>query len=310
MKLLVWLFGAIAVASLIGNFLLFGKYSTSRPLVRVGNITITKKMYLDTLEYEAGTPVLKKLVYSALVLQTASKEHLMPTEAEIDERIAEIERKSPQMLSTVNQNAVQMQQFRKDLATDMALENLRIQNVTASPSEIEAYYAMHKNVFGLPQQVQTTMVVTENDNNAGTAEELLQDNQPEDVIARQPGMHVAGVNGFNVNMQALSIDDRNKVSKMVFAMKPGQIQTISVHGAYLTFKIKNSAPVGVPPLSQIQDQVARAVKLSKAPTPTWELANLYQKINPKFDAVNYSNEFADMANFDLNSPTEKNGAGQ
>ena len=119
----------------------------------------------------------------------------------------------------------------------------------------------------------------------------------EDVIARQPRMHVAGVNGFAVNVNALAVADRNKVSKTVFAMKDGDIKTVAVEGAFLTFKVKHAAANGIPPLSQIMAQVTRAAKLEKAAPPEQTIANLYQAAKPQFDSTDYANDFNDIANY-------------
>jgi hypothetical protein len=291
----------VAVLSLLSNIVLYKRYSTSHPIVRIGPDVITKKQYLDSLEYQSGTEVIKKMVYTILIRQAAAKAHIMPTNADIDARVAEIQRTNPQMLALANSNPVQMVLVRDDLKTDIALENLRIAAVSITPKDVQNYYDAHKQDFTLPQQVQTTMVVTTTQVDAGTAELLLQNNTPEDVIARQPRMHVAGVNGFAVNVNALGVADRNKLSKTIFAMKDGDIKTIPVQGAFLTFKVKHAAAKGVPPLSQIITQVTRAAKLEKAMPPEEMIASLYQAAKPQFDSTDYANYFNDVANYKASS---------
>lgn len=300
-SIITWVAVFVAIVSLIGNFVLFKRYSTSHPIVRIGSDVITKKDYYDLLEYQAGAQVLQKLVYTDLIRQAASAHHLMPTDKDIDTRITEIQRTNPQMLALANSNPGQMKQVRAELATDIALENLRIKDITLTPADIEAYYDANKRQFTLPQQVQTTMVVTTSDEDAKTAELLLQQGSPEDVIARQPRMHVAGVNGFAVNVNALDIKDRNAVSRTVFGMKDGDIKTVPIQGAWLTFKVKHAAANGVPPLSQIMDQVVRAAKLQKAAPPQETIALLYQQANPQFDSTAYSDQFTNIAHY--KSPT-------
>jgi len=285
----------VAILSLIGNVVLYKRYSTSHPIVKIGADVITKKQYLDTLEYTSGESVMKKLVFSTLIRQAAVKAHVLPTAADVDARIQQIQRTNPQMLAVANSNPSQMVSIRDDLKTAIALENLRIAPISLSPQEIQAYYDVHKGEFTLPQQVQTTMVVTTTSEDADTAALLLQQGMTEDVIARQPRMHVAGVNGFAVNINALDVVDRNKVSKIVFAMKDGDIKTVAVHGAFLTFKVKHAAPNGIPPLSSILDQVTRAAKLDKAASPQQTIAALYQAAKPQFDSTSYANYFADVS---------------
>ena len=295
--IITWVAVSVAILSLVGNVVLYKRYSTAHPIVRIGTDVITKKQYLDTLEFTSGSEVIKKLVFTVLIRQAASASHCMPTDADIDSRITEIQRTNPQMLAMANSNPLQMVQVRDDLKTDIALENLRIKDITLTPQDIDTYYNAHKTEFTLPQQDQTTMVVTTNAVDAGTAQLLLQNGMTEDVIARQPRMHVAGVNGFAVNINALGVADRNKVSKTVFAMKDGDIQTVAVQGAFLTFKVKHAAANGVPALSTILPQVTRAAKLEKAAPPQVTIAMLYQSAKPQFDSSDYANYFSDVASY-------------
>src|SRR5437879_292258 len=87
----------VAVISLVGNWLLYSRYSTSRPIVHFNDDVITRKLYMDTMEHEYGKAVLGKLLVSKIVVQEAEKEHLVPAPADIDARLAEIDRRTPQV---------------------------------------------------------------------------------------------------------------------------------------------------------------------------------------------------------------------
>ena len=96
------LLAVVAVLSLIGNVLLYMRYSTNRPLVTVGNEAITKKQYQDQLEHQGGQAVLSKMVLEKLVTQAATRDGVMATTKDVDDRIASVERRAPQLFDPVS----------------------------------------------------------------------------------------------------------------------------------------------------------------------------------------------------------------
>ncbi len=299
MKFLTPLLAVIAVVSLVSNVLIYERFNTRKPIVTVGGDPISVYNFDAAMESKAGQPILKKMVYTDLVRQAAAKANVMPTEADVDARIKELQVKQPQLAQQAADPGV-----RDDLKTDLALENLRIQGVTASDAEVNSFYNRNKNLFTVPSQVQTTMVVAQRQSDASKAEHLLgQDMQPE-TIAVQPGLHVAGVNGFNVNMAALPPAVRQQIGKTVLAMQPGQIKTLPLPGSvFLTFKVKSAHGNEVQSLSQVRDQVVRQVKLAKAVSPQQELASLYQSNTPVFNVARYGNYFSDIQTYNAQKKT-------
>ncbi len=263
----------------------------SRPLVTVGSQTISRGEYYADLESLVGKQVLNKLVYTALIRQAATKANLMPTDADVDARITDLQRRSPQVAAQA-QDPVIGPAFREDLKTDLALENLRIQGVTVSDAETKVFYAINRALFTLPAQAQTTMVLSQTAGDAHSALLDLKEGMEPAVIAEKPGLRVAGVNGFNVNMDALPPAVRQQISQTVLVMRPGQIKTLPIPNPpqtpfFLTFKVKSAVPASLPPLSQIKDQVVRAAKLQKAVTPQQELTTLYAANPPTFSDPRY-----------------------
>ena len=293
---------AVTAASLTANALLYLRWSPNRSLVKVGNQVITKSDYQGAVDYQTQGTILKKMVFTDLVTQAAAKAGVTPTDADVDTRIADIERRNPQAMSEPHLDPAKMYQLRQDLAADLALENLRIQGITAGDAEVATFYAQHKSAFQLPTQVQTTTVATENAVDAAQAVSLLRQGISRDVIARQPRLHVVGMNGFNVDFQGLPPALSQKVTAVVFHMKPGDTQTVEVSPKYyLIFRANKRLENEVPPLAQIKNQVTRMVRLTKAPTPKAELAKLYQDAPPHFNVSRYADYFQDLSTMDTSS---------
>ncbi len=302
----------VAVLSLIANVLLYLRYSTGRPLATVGGDVITKKQYQDQLEHQIGQSVLSKMVFQQLVTQAAAKAGVTPSAKDVDDRIAAIARRAPQLLAPYQSDPNKLAEFKQDLSTNIALENLRIKDVKLTPAEVAAYYAKHQTEFALPQQVKTTTVVTPNSMNAATATDLLRQHTPTDVIARQSGMHVIGVNGYSPNLEGLPPALKKQISDYVQKAKTGDVRTFHVDapggGVFLTFQVANSSSASVPPLTQVQGQAERAARLERAPSESEELARLYQAAKPTFSADKYAAYFETIQKYPLGKEGSKKTA--
>ena len=307
---------AITALSLTTNALMYLRYSSSRPLVTVGSQVISKKDYLDAVDYQTQGAVLKKLVLQDLVTQAAAKAGVLPTAADVDARIADIQRRAPQLLAAANGDPAKMADFKDDLKTDIALENLRLQGVHVTDAEVADFYNRHrdpdpsKNPLALPNQVQTALVVAQNSVDAVQAAALLKQNIGLDVIARQPRLHVVGVNGFTVNLQALPPAINQKISAAVFRMHPGDVQTVAVGKDYVVLRATRSSGAGIPSLAQIRPQVTRLAKLDKAIPASLEIASLYQISKPHFAVAKYEGYFDDLSQMDVKSADRKTASAQ
>lgn len=302
------IFAAIAVVSIIVNVLLFFRWSPSRPVVTVGQGTITKKEFQNQLEYEGGQAVLTKLVFASLVSQAAARAGVMPTAADVEDRVQSIRRRAPQVLAPYEQDSVKMGLFRQDLATNMGLENLRIRDVALTPAQISSYYAAHHADFALPQQTKTSVVVTLNAVDAATAADLLRENDPPDLIARQPRMKVVGIGGYNPDMSILSPELRQQTSDWARNAATGAIKTFQIGDFYLTLKVTGKLPGETPPLDQIRGRVEREARLALAPSQADELARLYRDAKPSFNSDKYAAYFAAIQQYPISTAAPKKTA--
>lgn len=299
---------AIAALSLTGNLVQHLHYSTSRPLVTVGGDVITKKAYMDQLEHQAGQQVLSKMVVDKLVAQAAAHAGVTPTVQDVDAQIKDIQRRSPQLLASYNQDPAKMAEVRQDLQTAIALENLRIKDVALTPADVAAFYAKNKARFALPQQVQAATVVTRNSVDAATAADLLRQKTPPDVIARQPHLMVVGVNGYNPDMSALPPALKREVSGFVQKAQAGEIKTFRDGAYYMTFQIIKNNRETLPPLAQIRAQVERQARLEHAPAPQAEMARLYQAAKPAFNSDRYAAYFDALQKYPVGQDGSKKTA--
>lgn len=289
--------GAAVAVSIAGNLALFYHFTPTRPLVTVGNRVIQKREYEGALEAAAGKPVLVKIIFTELIQQAAAKAGLTPTSAQIDQRLAEMSRRG-----TPTPAGLDKEQIRQNIGLTLALENLRIQGLQASDAEIADYYRKNAAQIAQPARVQSILVVTRSEFEAQTAAALLAKGLNAHQMAAQPEMHVDGENDFHLDLNSLPDSLHRSVLGTALAMKPGQITTLPLGGGFLTLKCLRKDAPDMPPLSQIREQVARLVKLEKAPSADSELALLYRANRPKFDIERYAGFLDDLRHPDPTMP--------
>jgi len=144
--------------------------------------------------------------------------------------------------------------------------------------------------------------VADTSTDAATAATLLKSNTPVDVIARQPRIHVNGVSGYIVHLDALDRDTYRKVGQSIFSLRAGDVKVVPIRlqekPLYLVFRVQNSDTAQVLPLAQVKDRAARLVRLAKATSPRIELVRLYQSNPPKFDSDRYASYFSEIQSVD------------
>ena len=294
---MAWTLGAAFALSVAANLALYYHYTPGRPLVTIGNRVIQKREYQADLEAAAGKSVLIKIVFTELIQQAAAKAGVTPTPAQVEARIADLERHGAPIAMGADK-----QQLRQSVGLTLALENLRIRGVPASDAEIEDFYRKNAAQLAQPARVKSILVVTPTEFEAQTATGLLAKGKTAAEMAAQPNMRVDGENGFHIDLNALPDALHQSILDQALAMRAGQITTLSLGGAFLTIKCLQRDAPDQPPLPEIRDQIARLIKLSKAPSADTEMALLYQANPPKFDVTRYAAYLNDVQHVDPSAP--------
>ena len=293
-NILIAVFAVGTLAGVASSSFLYLRYSSSRPIMRVGNEAITRKDFEERVEYAAGKAILTKMAYHKMIMQAAQKANAVPTEKDVDARIAEIERRTPAVLEEAKHNPVKMADLRQDILSDIAFENLRIKDVKLSDGDVAAYYAQNKAMFGVPAQAQTTVAVAQNSVDAETAKGLLSQGIKPETIARQPRLRVVGIDGFQINASQIPPELATRLNKAVFSMQEGDITSIPAGSSFLILRVNKRAVAGVPPLETVRPLVERMAKLGQAPPADVTLAKLYKDAPVVFEVDKYSAYFSDI----------------
>ena len=292
-NVLIAALGLLLLGSLAGNYLEYQRHSSRRPIVRYDGGVITRKDFQDHLESQFGKQVLNKLVYERLIHEAAAKAGVAATEAEIDARIAETDRRNSQLLNEARTNPTVMASLRSDLAQDISFENLRIKNVTVSDAEVGAFYQKNPALFTLQQQVEATVVAARTDVDAASAKGMLQQGMTGKQIARQPRLSVVGVANFALPSN-LSPELKGRITQLLSHLADGQVGTVPVGENFLVIRANHHNRAGVPPLAEIKPLVTRLCRLQKAISSDVFLAQLYRDAHVEFEVDTYAPYFSDI----------------
>jgi foldase protein PrsA len=296
-KVLVALLALVAIASVAGNLFLYQRYSTSRPVMRIGSDTVTIKEYRDALEYHHGQTVLTKLAMNKLVLSEAKKAGVTPSEKDVDTRIADIERRQPKQLEEARKNPAKMTDLRQELMRQIATENLAIKNIKMTDAEVRAFYNQNKAVFAVPTQARTVIVIAQNAVDAATAKALLAKPglSPNTIATNHGRLGVVGVN-YNPDWNTVSPAERKRLSDAVLSTPERGIKTVQMGGGYAVVRVDKRADAGIPKFEQIKPQVERFAKITKASKSgsANTLAKLYDDADIEFEIPRYASYFQEL----------------
>lgn len=272
----------VAVVSLIGNYLLYMRYSSARPLITVNNQVIRRKDLDDRLDYLYSNNILRQMIYTDLIMQAAQKQNVVPTDADVDKALDELKRTSPGVIANNEKLDPKLFYFRQELKANLALNNLRTAGIQVSDQDVENFYQEHRKQFALPQQSEAILVVAPDSVGAQTAQRMLGNGVTPEVIAETRGLRVIGVNAPISGQMPLAI------SQQLLALKPGQIRTIPIKGGYLIGKVTSVSPQQIPSLDAIRPQVELALKLAKAPPQSKIMSDLVENAKIVADTGKYA----------------------
>ena len=238
-------------------FLTVQRFSTLRPIVKIGSERITVRDYEGTLEQNDRGKILYALVSSALIRQAASEAGALPTDTDVSARL-EAERRSGSGVIQAAEAGRTLPLVRDLLSARIALENLRIQNISASPDEIRRYYALHPADFQKHAQAKMTLVVADTDSLAEAAAADLRDGIRPEILAEQSGLSVVGQNGYQLDLNKLGGTLPLSFWKK---MHVGDIETTRLGRRFLVAQMVSAQSSHPVPLRQIAGEVSRRVRL-------------------------------------------------
>ena len=265
-------------------------------VAKVNGRKISRQEYYNKLErlpfyqqaqVESGMAVLNSMIEEELLLSLAEKEKCRPTDAQVNERYAEME-KNPgypvwaQFMAYVRQSGLTKDQIKDQVRIHQAAFNLMTRGISVPEKDVKASYEENKAALTIPQSADVAMIQCNTMADAAKAMQLLKTVEFATVAKQLSDEPNSKANGGRIG--AIYADDPNwdkAVSKKVLATKKGEITgPIAVSNksgsAVLIFKVIRINPPKTPKYEEVKyliwEQMMRAQGAKK-----WDVAAELEK---------------------------------
>lgn len=183
----------ILAAAVVATFLVGCGNST---IAKVNGRKISRQEYYNRLErmpmptqqnvpVEAGMMVLRDLINEELLLKMAEKEKVAPTDAQVNERYAEMQ-KQPQFQQKMKESGLSKDQAKDLVRILQAHFNLVTRGITVPDKEVKDFYEKNKKThFTVPENADVAAIFCESKADAEKAMGMLKKNVEFATVAAQ-----------------------------------------------------------------------------------------------------------------------------
>lgn len=111
---------------------------------------IPRDRFYELLERDYGAPLLVNLIADQLVLVEAARQNVMPTDADVARRLAEIKKANPAALQGLSDSEARIR-----VTVNLAVKNLAFKGVKVTENELKALYDKYQaqGAFDQPEKV-------------------------------------------------------------------------------------------------------------------------------------------------------------
>ncbi len=164
-------------------------------VAKVNGRKISRQEYYNRLErmpmgsqesqVEAGIIVMRDLINEELLLRLAEKEKCPPTDAQVNERYAQMQ-KQPQFQARIKQAGLTKDQAKDLVRILQAHFNLLTRGINIPEKDVKAYYDQYRDTqFTVPENADVAAIFCEKQADATKAMQLLKQGVDFSTVARQ-----------------------------------------------------------------------------------------------------------------------------
>lgn len=247
-------------------------------VAKVNGRKITRQEYYDRLErlpyadntsgqtVEAGALILQRLITEELILKMADKEHVTPTDQQINDRVAAAV-KQPGFAANMKKNGITKEQFREMMRVEQAAFNLQTKGVKVTQADVKKFYDDNRTtVFTTPEQAYLSGIFVNSKAEADKAMSLLKSGVEFGTVARTMSKHESA--RLDGKLAPISRGDKGippAVQNIIFSTPKGKWTNpiASGQGGYVIFQVNQHIPKKEQKLADVQAAIRDRLMLQK-----------------------------------------------
>lgn len=251
-------------------------------LVRVNGEKVSKDEFYVRLEKvpvqtqqgpkPAGRYVIEQIISEKLVEQLAKDKNVVPTEAQINNKINFIKKQSGgDLRKLLASRGMTLEDMKRQIALQQAFSNLFTRTVKVSDSEIKAEYdkalAAKDSPFKRPEQVLVSAVVANSKEKIEKAHKMLTEGQEFGPVAMQMS-DMQGAKESQGRLDWFSRTDTRmpqEAISAVFAQAPGKFTApMKFDEQWVILKTDQKRPAKVTAYNEVKEMLKEQIAMSKA----------------------------------------------
>ena len=200
----------------------------------------------EQMQAEAGMVVLRDLINEELLLRLAEKEKCPPTDAQVNERYAQMQ-KQPQFMARIKESGLSKEQAKDLVRILQAHFNLLTRGIKVPDKDVKGYYDRFKMTqFTVPENADVAAVFCEKEADVKKAQSLLKQGVEFATVAKQLSSDPNSKDRGGRLARPVYRNDPGlppKVWQAVLATKKGQFtEPISDETGFVIFKVVRVNP--------------------------------------------------------------------
>ena len=225
---------------------------------------ITEDMLVEQLRHGPGPGLLVEMIDERLIRAQAQRRQIQPGPEQVELKLSTATSLcgSLQILEArLEQRGISLEEFKDRLRLDAMLDQIALQEIPVSQTDIEQYRKQHQEEFSHGEQVRAWMIMLETRENAETVAAALAAGGDfaglAEAFSTDPG--TAPQSG---DMGYFEREDyAPEIAQVAFELEPGQISDIiQAPDGYCILRVEDRRPARVRPLAQVQDEISARLK--------------------------------------------------
>jgi foldase protein PrsA len=220
-----------------------------------------------------GYLVLQEWIQQTLAEDEAHKKNLLPTPAQLNERVRELQKKfeagGEKFEDWLAFRGRTAETFREDVRQQLIAENLLTEGIDISDVEVQLYYANNKQVIGTPAQLRVSRITVNDRKVAQEVDAALKQGGSFEELAgkrsldeyRERGGHVPGA--IEADPKAKGPVEPELMEKLIKLERGKVLGPVKLDDYWVFVRLDEKLAASVPPLSDVQELLRANLKVQK-----------------------------------------------